>query len=181
MKLIWDNQLGMALVVITCQVKYKARTLPKMTNISLTAANTLTQVNSTHHFQVYVQVYQHATTTAARTQLGIDDVIATAEEMVSLDAEAPSSVASTGSIEDDVIAAHLPAAAPADSDDVTLNLHLAESDDEQEAEPAPPRPSSRQMLDMMPLLLESASGNDACLTRAQDLLIADIVRGKIAA
>ena len=40
------------------------------------------------------------------------------------------------------------------------------------------------MLDMMRSLLESASGNDefvACLTRAQDLLSADIVRGKIAA
>ena len=105
-----------------------------------------------------------------------------APKMVSLDAEAPSSVASTGSIEADVIAAPLSPAAPADSEDVTLNLE--DSDDEQEAEPAPPPPSSRQMLDMMRSLLESASGNDefvACLTRAQDLLSADIVRGKIAA
>ena len=46
-----------------------------------------------------------------------------------------------------VIAAHLPLAAPADSEDVTLNLE--DSDDEQEAEPAPPPPSSRQMLDMI--------------------------------
>ena len=78
--------------------------------------------------------------------------------MVSLDAEAPSSIASTtGSIEADVIAAHLQAAAPADSGDVTLNLHLADSDDEQETEPAPPRLSSRQMLDVMRSLLKSAS------------------------
>ena len=110
--------------------------------------------------------------------------LCSADVMVSLDAEAPSSVASTGSIEADVIAAHLSPAAPADSEDVTLNLYLADSDDEQEAEPAPPPSSSHQMLDMMRSLLESASGNDefvACLTRAQDLLSADIVRGKIAA
>ena len=76
--------------------------------------------------------------------LGIDDVMATADAE-----EAPSSVASTGSIEADVIAAHLSPAAPADSEDVTLNLYLADSDDEQKAEPAPPPPSSRKMLDMI--------------------------------
>ena len=117
----------------------------------------------------------------ARTQLGLADVMATAEEVSSFDNELPTCTSSSGSAEADIIAANKPSedadSVPSDVED----LALEESEDEDSS--APPALTSRQMLDSLRAIISNGRVSDEILSlvsQAEHLLSDDVLRGKIA-
>ena len=118
---------------------------------------------------------------SARTQLGLNDVIATAEELVAFDVETPTCAPSSGSVEADIIAAHQPST-PADSEELTVS----DDDDEEEAAEAsgPPPPTSRQMLESLRAIMEHGGVTSEIrdlVSQAERLMTEDVLRGKMSA
>ena len=116
---------------------------------------------------------------SVRTQLDVEDVMATTEEVSGFDDELPTCAMSSGSFEQDIIDAHQPLAS------TETEVGADNSDEEEEEEiTAAAAPTSRKILEQFRVILASASVSAEVLhhvRRAEELLTVDILRGKIAA
>ena len=117
---------------------------------------------------------------SVRTQLGVEDLMDSTDEVSSFDDELSTCATSSGTIEQDIINAHRPSTSTEAEEMVDI------SDDEEDAEisAAASAPSSREILQELRVILASASVSEGVLYhvgRAEELLTEDILRSKMAA